>query len=172
MSPVVRPATVADARGIAEVHVETWRVAYEGLVPANRLARHTVEHREQMWRTSIGAAEDPTFGVDVAVLDGGVVGFCATSCSRDHDPGADVGEVRAIYVIPRHWGRGIGCALLAEGERRLRDLGFNHATLWVLADNARTRDWYERRGWQPDEQVRLDEWRPDSLAQIRYRKHL
>lgn len=169
---IVRPATVADARGIAEVHVETSRVAYDGIVPAERLARQSVEHREQLWRTSIDAPEDPTVGVDVAVLDGEVVGFCATSRSRDDDAAAEVGEVQALYVVPRHWGTGAGSALLLQGEQRLRDLGFTCATLWVLADNAPTRNWYERRGWQPDGQDRVGERGSAPLSQMRYRKRL
>lgn len=100
MSLMVRPATAADARGIAEVHVETWRVAYDGIVAADRLAYLSLEHREQRWRTSIEAPEDPTFVVDVAVLDDEVLGFCATSRCRDDDVDADVGEVQALYGIP------------------------------------------------------------------------
>lgn len=42
----------------------------------------------------------------------------------------------------------------------------------MLSDNARTCDWYERRGWKPDGQVRVDKWASASLAQVRYRKRL
>ncbi len=43
----IRPATPKDAQGIAWVHVETWRAAYAGLIPANVLAQLSVEQDAQ-----------------------------------------------------------------------------------------------------------------------------
>jgi hypothetical protein len=48
----VRAAELRDARGIAEVHVGSWRAAYAGIVPDADLVRLSVDQREQL-RTQI-----------------------------------------------------------------------------------------------------------------------
>lgn len=69
----IRPATVDDAYGIARVHVDTWRDAYAGIVPAAVLAALDIDARAQRMRQLLG---DPNpFTNLVAALDGTVVGF-------------------------------------------------------------------------------------------------
>lgn len=46
---IVRPATVDDARGVAEVHVASWQAAYAGLIDQATLDALSVDAREAMW---------------------------------------------------------------------------------------------------------------------------
>ena len=46
---VIRPATVEDAAGIAEVQVATWRTAFRGVVADRALERLSVEQRTERW---------------------------------------------------------------------------------------------------------------------------
>src|SRR4051794_1204440 len=90
----IRAATVADAAGIAEVHVASWQAAYHGLLPQALLDGLSVERRTAQWRRDIGGG-----GVDVHVATdaaGRIAGFIATGCSRDSDARDDVGELIAI----------------------------------------------------------------------------
>jgi ribosomal protein S18 acetylase RimI-like enzyme len=50
-------------------------------------------------------------------------------------------------VDPDAQGRGIGRALMADALETLAARGWRHAVLWVLADNAHARRFYERGGW-------------------------
>lgn len=54
----IRAATVADALGIAEVHVRTWQDTYVGHMPPEFLAGLSVVRREEMWRGVLGPTAD------------------------------------------------------------------------------------------------------------------
>ncbi len=48
------------------------------------------------------------------------------------------------------WGTGAGRLLMSAFVERLRESGFEDATLWVLDDNPRARRFYEAAGWTLD----------------------
>lgn len=131
----VRPATVSDARGIADVHVAAWRGAYEAIVPAEVLARQSVGQRQNWWEKVLAPDAGRGLGVDVALVDDVIAGFCAVGLSRDDEAALEVGELHALYVHPSQWGRGTGSALLSHGEQRLSsDFRLAQAALWVLEE--------------------------------------
>jgi GNAT superfamily N-acetyltransferase len=142
------------------VHVRSWQAAYAHVVPAERLAELSVERRARQWR------DWPPLLAESGDV---IVGFVSVGASRDAD--AD-GELFAIYVDPDYWGSGVGRKLIAAGEERLRELGHVEAILWVLADNARARRFYERSGWQHDGTTRPIEIFGIEVAEVRYRKVL
>jgi RimJ/RimL family protein N-acetyltransferase len=145
---VIRAATPDDARAIAEVHVASWRWAYRDDLPAAFLDGITVAEREREWVRWL--APDDRGGTFVAEGAGSAVGFCSVGPSRDDDATERTGEVLSIYVREEVAGRGIGRDLLGAGSIRLRERGFERATLWVMASNARSRRFYERAGWSWD----------------------
>jgi ribosomal protein S18 acetylase RimI-like enzyme len=146
---VVRPAKAADAEAIARVQVETWRAAYAHAVPAETLARASVDERVRLWEGWL--ARPGAVATFVAQTDGEVVGFASVGPAAD-DPG--LGELYSIYVLPRAWGTGAAAALIDRGEEALRQGGFTAAVLNVLADNPRARRFYERQGWARGETLR------------------
>lgn len=158
---MIRPGTPDDAEGVARVQVQTWQAAYAHALPHNQLTALSVEKRAESFRRW-----PPTF---VAVADGAVVGYIAVG--RTHDENGD-GELYAIYVLPDHWGTGVGRALLTAGEERLRELGHQDAHLWVLDDNPRARCFYETAGWAVDGTERRVEFLGFVLDEVRYTKTL
>jgi GNAT superfamily N-acetyltransferase len=66
----------------------------------------------------------------------------------DPDPEAH-GHLRALYVDPAHWGRGIGKRLHDTAVEYLRVARpqLPALTLWVMERNARARSRYESWGW-------------------------
>lgn len=157
---MIRPATPDDAEAVARVHVETWRAAYAHALSPEGLVGLSVTQRAEMHRRS-----PPV----VAEVDGEIVGF--VSVGPGADPDTD-GELYAIYVLPDHWGGGIGRALMQAGEERLRELGHRHAILWVLEDNPRARRFYEAAGWTLDGTRRPIEIFGQPVPEIRYEKSL
>jgi GNAT superfamily N-acetyltransferase len=144
----IRTATTDDARSIAEVHVSSWRWAYDRLLPATVLDALSVDARAGEWASILAGSPGH---VSVAVgPDGLLRGFASVGATRDGDGGAGTGELFAIYVEPGSAGRGVGSALQSWAEQALRDGGFTRATLWVLETNERARRFYERRGWTFD----------------------
>ena len=145
----IREATPSDARAIAEVHVASWRWAYRDDLSAEYLDALSVDDRERMWTdwlTSAGSAA----GTLVAQEHERVVGFCSFGPCRDDDASESTAEVMTIYMLEGVVGRGIGRELFASATDRLRALDYEHARLWVMASNARSRRFYEKAGWSWD----------------------
>ena len=70
------------------------------------------------------------------------------------------------------WGTGAGRGLMAAAVDRLRERGFRSATLWVLRDNERTRQFYERAGWSFDGSTKDDVVAGATVTEVRYRRDL
>jgi L-amino acid N-acyltransferase YncA len=148
---MVREATVADARAIAEVQVRAWRAAYGGFLPRQLLDEMSEGLREASWQEMLGD-ESPGGFTLVATNEGGSVeGFCSMALpSRDEDADERTAEVATAYVDPARWGSGVGRALLSEAFRRLRDGEWEDVTLWVFLRNAQGRAFFARSGFRLD----------------------
>ena len=165
----LRRATPDDAASIAEVHVETWREAYRDLLPEAELRGLSVERRETLWRRELESLHGDRRPW-VADVGGRIVGFVSAGAARDDDADSRTGEVYAIYVRRACWDRGIGRHLLDHAVRDLRAWGYERATLWCLAENARTREFYERAGWAHDDTTRTERVLDTDQSEVRYRR--
>jgi GNAT superfamily N-acetyltransferase len=170
----VRRATNADARAIAQVHVDSWRAAYPGLIPERFLERLSVGRRERQWADTLAAGED---GPVVLVADSGdrLVGFSTVAIpARDPDEEDDVAEIPAIYVAPQAWGRGVGRALIGASIDAMRDAGCREAILWAVAGNDRAAAFYVAGGWHDDGGRRPSQYFPDAgeVVEVRFRRAL
>jgi ribosomal protein S18 acetylase RimI-like enzyme len=164
----VRPATVSDAPSIAHINVQTWRVAYGGLMPDAVLDALNVERSTVGWQEWLTQKQGQVF---VAEDGGSIVGFCDLIPSRDKDVNpAAVAEIAEIYVLPEHWRKGAGRTLcrsaLAEAGRR----GYHSLTLWVLASNVAARHFYEAMGFRLDGATKAGKLADGSrLHEVRFR---
>lgn len=155
-----RPATGDDAAAIAYVHVRSWQVAYDGIIPAGFLAALDPDARAEQWRRNLteSASADgiraPTNMV--AVIDGEVAGFACVGRWRESVDNATHGELWAMYVHPDRWGTGAGHALMNDTIALFLENGVETAHLWVLEENDRARRFYERQGWEVDDVTRAD----------------
>jgi GNAT superfamily N-acetyltransferase len=163
----IRPATPADARSVAEVHVGSWRYAYRGMLPDDYLERLSVDEREAMW---LAAFSDPdaSTGAFVAEADRRIVGFSSFGPSRDDDATDGTGEIPAIYVEPSVLGTGVGRELFEAATEALRQAGYRRATLWVLEANGRARRFYEKVGWSWDGTVSRHDFDCANEPVVRY----
>lgn len=139
-SYLVRPATVRDAKAIAEIHVATWQAAYKDLMPEDYLNTMTLEKRQSYWREAIEYSEPQLL---VATDGDQLVGFVGYDRSRDAKTPSTMGEIWAIYVAPTHWRKGIGLALWDGARDGLKDEGCTQVTLWVLLHNERALEFCE-----------------------------
>jgi ribosomal protein S18 acetylase RimI-like enzyme len=145
----VREALLEDATGIAEVHVETWRAAYAGLLPENLLVQMDHNGQRRSWE---GLLKHPEPGMRVLIAEAGnftasdntIIGFGSCGPVRGDDF-QDRGEVYTLYVLPEWQNRGAGQHLFRTLLGCLTGDGYSHAKLWVLGDNP-SRFFYERVG--------------------------
>ncbi len=142
---IIRPASIEDSRGIAAVHVSSWRAAYRGIVPQTYLDQLSVADRQAGW---VRLFEQGDSEVLLAEKPVGVIGFSSFGKSRDKGAEQSAGEIYAIYVDPEEWSAGVGYALFEHSMARLAVLGFSHASLWVFSANARAIQFYERIGFK------------------------
>jgi ribosomal protein S18 acetylase RimI-like enzyme len=138
----VRPAELEDSKAITRVHIATWRTAYRGLLPNDFLASLDEAGYEERWRRTLG---DGSSLVYVAEAGQDVVGFASAGRERA-GTGAYEGELYAIYVLQEVQGRGHGRRLVQAAVGGLREMGLADMIVWVLRDNKRARDFYERLG--------------------------
>jgi|1186.fasta_scaffold64987_2 ribosomal protein S18 acetylase RimI-like enzyme len=164
---MLRPARPQDAAGLAEVQVRAWWAAYGDYVDHELLAEHTVAARTVRWRELLAGDASRT---DVAEVAGRVAGFVSVGPVQHAAPERGLGELLALYVDPPAQGAGVGRALLAAGEERLRALGYDRAVLCVFARNERARAFYAGHGWRQEEPEVIvdDRWSPE----VRYRRSL
>lgn len=174
MSAEVRPARVADAAQIAAVHVLAWQRGYQGLMPQEYLdGLDPAGERLERWTRSLAEVDWSRGGtLVVAAGDGQVSGFAHIRESRDEDADLASGEIWAMYVMPAAWGKGLGRRLMAAALSQLAGIGYQRATLWVLATNTRARRFYEAAGFRPDGAVKDDDTRGFRIHEVRYARLL
>jgi GNAT superfamily N-acetyltransferase len=162
----VRLANGSDSLAIETIRVRGWQTAYRHVFPVDELDALPID--DERWRPRL-AAPPPGWSTFVVEDDTGrVVGFSSVGPSRDE---RGVGELYAIYVDPDAWSTGAGRALIERAEEQLR-AAYEVATLWVLEDNPRARDFYERAGWAPDGARKAEERLGVRAPEVRYRKEL
>ena len=124
--PVVRRATVGDEEGIARVHVDAWREAYAGIVPAAYLASLSYGNRQAMWTQVLGAGAANQF-VAIAEASGvGIVGL-ASGVVAPVDGTPCAGQLMTLYVLRAWQGHGLGRALFEAVVGALAELGADRA---------------------------------------------
>lgn len=102
----IRPAELGDADRIGAIQLCAWQVAYRGVMPDAYLDELDADDRAVYWRSHVTALL-PGQRLKVIVDDRVVVGFAAAGPEHDGRV-AGVGELYAINLDPRVWGRGLG----------------------------------------------------------------
>jgi GNAT superfamily N-acetyltransferase len=140
----LRRARLADAPGIAAVHVATWRSAYASILPEAYLAGLSISRLARQYEHLIRLG----FGVHVVAsysMPGAppILGFATASRSRESRLGE--GEVEMLYVLDDYRDRGLGGQLLRVSAKYLSQMGCRSAYAWVLRDNP-SRYFYQHLG--------------------------
>ena len=187
----IERAIAEDVPAIARAQVRSWQAAYERIVPplrvpsltptggsladrsvavrspADQLATLSVEKREALWRELLarGAPE-----LLVAKDHEYIVGFVAFGRCRDDDAIASRAEIWSMYVIPSHWSQGVGTQLWNQARERMSELGYRTVSLWLLAANTRAIQFYDRMGFDLDEDTAAKEVviGGQALSEVRY----
>jgi GNAT superfamily N-acetyltransferase len=157
---------------LAEVHTRGWQEGYRGQLPDELLDSLDPERRAEMWRRWLARDGDDLLVLLALDDEDRVIGFTATGPPRDDDVPDRCGELYAIYVEPDRWSGGIGSELMAAASDGLRDAGFEHAVLWVLESNERTRRFYAHHGWEPDGRAKVEAFGDVDLHELRYHRAL
>jgi ribosomal protein S18 acetylase RimI-like enzyme len=137
----VRRAESSDVTGITAVHDAAWRYAYEGLIPAQELARMIARRGPRWWQRAIRRGT----GVLVLEVGGTIAGYATFGPNRARDL-AQKGEVYELYILPEYQGIGFGTRLFLAARKELNRLGYDSAVVWALADNDAACQFYRNAG--------------------------
>ncbi len=130
--------------------MRSWRREHLAWFPESGLQRGDLEYRRAQWAELLN--DDSDLETYLGFVDGEAAGVLRLGVSAEpSEPG--IGETHALYVVPEHWHRGVGTALIAFGEERLRELGFDRAIAWAYELNPRALDFYAGRGYERGESL-------------------
>lgn len=124
---------------ISQIYELSWKYAYKGIIPQDYLDGIS----EGQWVKNISK-----FGRSSLVLieHKKIIGT-ASFCKSRWKEYSDYGELVSIYFLPEYIGKGYGRILLEKCINELKQYGFSKMLLWVLEDNDRARNFYEKNGF-------------------------
>ena len=133
--------TPEEIEGKSFVHWQTWREAYDDLLPAEFQETMTLE------RCRFFSQKYPENTL-IAIDGMKVVGFISYGNFRDET--IQAGEIIALYVLKDYYGKGIAQKLIKAALIALDH--FSEIFLWVLKDNKRAIAFYQKMGFTFDGQ--------------------
>jgi ribosomal protein S18 acetylase RimI-like enzyme len=139
---IIRKASVTDAKGIAKVHVDSWRTTYKNIIPDEFLEKLSYDQRTELWIKNISKECNYVFVAENN--EGEIVGF-ADGGRRETNNVENSGDLTSIYVLETYQGLGIGKQLMKQLFLQFEELGFNRIFVEVLEKN-KSRFFYEANG--------------------------
>ena len=158
---VIRKATEADVRQIAEILVEDWKRAYRGIMDSAFLDAMSVEQRYPI--------EVQRYQKYMVATDGQeILGYAWNEMMAEET--ADC-EIVALYVRYDRRKSGIGRMLFQNAMDSFRTAGKKTMIVWCLKENHEARKFYERMGGKAD-QTGTHTWGNRVYDMISYRYRL
>lgn len=151
----IRAARLEDAAALGRLHVAIWRAAYRGIMPDAYLDGLSEAKHAAFWRQLLEQPQPDRLQIVLAAEEPGkpsageIGGFLLAGTPRDLPPGGAAlfrGEIYALNIAPELQGRGYGRRLMVHAAAWLAENRMTPFCLWVLAENARARDFYELLG--------------------------
>ncbi len=133
----IRPATLRDAKAVAEIYISTAGADAGGILGVDR--------QQVFWREAIEFGEPQ---VHVACLGDQLVGFVGFDRCRDPATPPTRGEIWAIHVSPDHWDQGVGLALWDAARDGLLAEGCTDVSVWIALGNQRALRFHELAGFK------------------------
>ncbi|MHA6263452.1 N-acetyltransferase family protein [Arenibacterium sp. CAU 1754] len=131
----LRRALKSDASSLAALSLEVWLGTYLRRGIGAFFADYALAEFTKAKFESVLA--DPNEYLAVSQNDEGIDGFIRVSAGKSGPvDGCSTTEISTLYVQPRHHGKGLGKALLAEGLRHCRENGV--ASVWLATNSENT----------------------------------
>lgn len=137
----IRRAEIRDAEAVAEVHHESWRGAYQGIIPHRALGQMIARRGTDWWGRAIRRS------ANVLVLDaGGTIAGYATIGRNRAAQLPQQGEIYELYLRPEWQGIGLGRKLFRAARAALANHGFDGMVVWALEENGGALSFYAGEG--------------------------
>ncbi len=146
----LRPATTADAAGLAELGRASFVAAFGHLYEPDDLAQFLADYRTpEKYHEHL--ADPPTL-IEVAEIDGRLAAYCLIVRGHRFDEQPEPRPERPVFVsqlycAPDMTGRGLGAALLDWAIAEARAWGGDAMQLSVFSENFGAQRFYQRYGF-------------------------
>jgi len=144
----VRTPRAEDADEVGRVHIQVWREAYAGQMPADYLEELDPVKAADRFRLRFEMDEPEGVVVVATGRDDEIVGIASAGPTRDEDALTEW-ELYSINVLAAHHGMGVANQLIIAA------VADRPATLWVVRDNARADAFYRRHGFSVEGATKL-----------------
>lgn len=132
-----------DIEEIADIQVNAWKTAYEGIIDSKYLKKMNKEDRIKKIKQ-----RDPIGEFVIAQDEDKVVGFCRYTYDNrylEEIESVDC-EICALYLKPEEKRKGIGKQLFKYIVNEFNNLGKKQMIIWCLKENFPSRKFYEAMG--------------------------
>ncbi|REB07312.1 GNAT family N-acetyltransferase [Sporosarcina sp. BI001-red] len=138
----IRRASLADAKGIAKVHVDSWKSTYKNIIPDEFLETLSYDQRTDLWIRNISKEANYIFVAENNQKE--IIGFA--DCSKKYGSAIEnSGDITSIYLLEDYQKMGVGKQLLKHLFLQFEELGVHRIFVEVLEEN-KTRFFYEYYG--------------------------
>lgn len=134
---MIREATSDDAEQIANVHIQSWKTTYKGIITEkyNDDERMSLEFKINQWQDNIQNKESVVFIVEKINI--GIIGFAHV---------INAGELCAIYILKEYQQHGLGTKIFQKSIDWLKEKRCTTMILWCFENHYQARKWYEHLG--------------------------
>jgi len=139
----LREAGFPDYKAIAQLHADSWKKNYRGILSDEFLDHRVDEDRLNVWHQRLKAPDINQHTV-VAMLNNTIAGFCCAFLNEDAVYGTLIDNLHVDSTLQKS---GIGRKLLADAARWVHEKADDPKMyLWVYHSNTNARNFYERLG--------------------------
>ncbi len=163
----VRLANVNDVKAMSYVHARTWKGAYDKYIPieylnnisddgwiplftrafVNNIHEAAVFELEGLITGTVTYGIEQCKVVDYSEFKEDCLDF-KTECSASYE-----GEIISLYVLPEYWSTKQGYELTKFAIDKLKDHGCKSCYLWVIKENDRAVNFYEKFGFVSTKEI-------------------
>jgi ribosomal protein S18 acetylase RimI-like enzyme len=135
---VLREATIADLRPLAELHVRTFNETHVGPFGSGP----SYSTREWQWREKLSESDATNFVLVLETAAKELVGFIWCHPTKDNPKWA--ARLNKIYLLREYQRRGLGKRMVAAAVDRLLEHGLTSMALFTEVDNEQACNFYEQ----------------------------
>lgn len=129
---LLRKASTNDASAMARLNVDTWRLAFRGIISDTYLSSLSYEDREQGFKELLDQGDELSFALVVENQQGAIIGFAMGGRDRESLK-PQSGEIYALYVSEAWQKQGVGRKLVQAAADHLYQLRIPSLVLWTPA---------------------------------------
>ncbi|GKU24419.1 GNAT family N-acetyltransferase [Clostridium folliculivorans] len=167
MSRSIRYASLKDSDVLGKVHSESSHAAFKSIIPEDVLNEvFSIERRTKRFVSELTEGSPRTAIVFEDNEPAGLLSF--GKCRYGNNDNSWV-EIWRVYLTPTYWGSGAAKELIEWGIDEIQKDNFMNIELWVLKENIRARNFYEKMGFKHDNTIQITNVGKE-LSELRYIK--